>query len=377
MMLTLRKGPSSLFAIYLSVTAIFIGMTLHPTYAANQPELVGAIEVGSSGIKAAAWQFIRSADGNSGLEDLGSIPPRNVSAINESATEDVANAVSQMILDLNSQFKVPSDKIYIYASSGVGNLKHKPQIEYAILMKTKMNIDVISPITEAKLIFNGTVIYKERRPFVVSIDIGSGNVKIAHSDQRGPIEDIATIELPFGVKTFAKKIDEERGDRSFVETAARLKESYLVPQIRDAISRRPGLQNLNRIYLAGGIVFATSTLVRPDGSLPSQTDFNPYHQRIYASDFDKLYKKATTDPDHLFDVDLRGIGNSAYRDKIEQNINNIRTNIYTANQLIAGLEIMRAICDEMEYRKNNKTIFFSKDALNALIKGYVIEKIGE
>ena len=335
----------------------------------------GIIEVGSSGVKAGAWKVVTVSNGEYDVRSIGFITPRNVSTINPSAIPDVANAVSDMIRDLATTYMVQQDKIYVYASSGVTNTPHRSAVELAIQKQTGINIDFLTAEEEATFLFEGTNIYHNRRSAVVSLDIGSGNTKIAYAGHREEKTEVVTLELPVGVKVFAKKVDDERGTRSFVTVASELTSSYLRPMIRDAIQRRPGLMNLDRFYLAGGIVYATATLTHPGESLIRTTDFNPYHQRLSAVDFDQLYQKAVTDADHLFTVDLSGISDKKYRDQVAKNIETIKTNIFSVNQMIAGLEIVRALSDELNLRSPHRTIFFAKDAMNSLMKGYLTSKV--
>ncbi|MBW4642119.1 MAG: protein kinase [Goleter apudmare HA4340-LM2] len=340
--------------------------------------LYGVIEVGSTGIKGEVIQELPKVN-EEGFKFIirdEDIEERNANAVDPKAQKEAVAAVKGMFSEMQRRFNIPCEQIVIYGSSGVASkAPHKDALAKAIQQETGRVMEFISGEEEANFVFSG-VVPEWRRKEVVMIDIGSGNTKGAYqkSTQQG---ESVTFSIPLGTKTFTKEISKNQGNTDFIKAAENAKLKLLVPEIRDIVQRKPGIQNSSRVYLAGGISWVLYTLIRP--CQREQTIENIRDERvarfgeISAEDINTFYFNATGDQKTLFAPDLSKC-TPERREQVQKDIEKIRTDVFSADNLIAGAEILRAFSSELKF-SGKKGIFFARYAIEALPIGYLIQKL--
>ncbi|MBW4616337.1 MAG: protein kinase [Desmonostoc vinosum HA7617-LM4] len=340
--------------------------------------LYGVIEVGSKGIKGEVIQELATpnTEGFKFIAREEEIPERNANPVDPKAQTETINSVKAMFGEIQERFGIPCEQIIIYGSSGVAQkAPHKEALAKEIQQQTGRAVDFISAEEEANLVFDG-VVPQWRREQVVMIDIGSGNTKGAYLKSAQKPENV-TFSIMYGTKTFTDEINNSRGNTDFITAAVDTKRKILIPEIRDLIQRKPGAQNLPRVYLAGGISWALSTLMRPCEQEQSVANIREERvarfARVYPEDINTFYFNATRDQKTLFAPNLDKC-NAEQRKKVQKSIDKIKTGTFSKDNLIAGAEILRALSDELKFSEKER-IFFAHYAIEALPIGYLIQKL--
>jgi serine/threonine protein kinase len=340
--------------------------------------LYGVIEIGSKGIKAEVIQELDKLN-DAGFkyiarDDKEDIESRNVNATVPSTKNDTVAAVTGVMAEMQQRFSIPCEQIVIYGSSGLAKkAPHKDELLAAIETATGRKMEFISAADEAKYVFDG-VVPDWRRSEVISVDIGSGNTKGAFL-KSGQKED-ETYSVPVGTADFSREIDKKRGDKSFTLAAEEQKKAIVIPEIRNAIQLKPALLNSPRIYLAGGISWALATLTHPcdkEQTVARKEERVAGFTKLRAEDINTFYNNATRDRKTLFQPNLSACTPEQLK-RVQKDINKIKTDAFSENDLIAGAEILRAFSQELKFSEK-ESIFFARYAIEALPIGYLIQQL--
>jgi serine/threonine protein kinase len=336
--------------------------------------LYGVIEVGSKGIKAQAIHELDvvNKEGFKYKARDEAIPTQDTTPSDPAAQAATVQGVSVTMKDLQERFQIPCEQIVIYGSSGLAEkAKHKDALTKAIEAATGRQMKFISVEDEAKFVFDG-VVPEYRRQQVITVDIGSGNTKGAFLNGK----EYQTYGIPVGTADFSKKVDEKRGDQSFIAEAERLKKELVTPQIRQTTRLTPAFANTSRIYLAGGIAWALATLTHPcdqDQTIDTKEERVASFTRLRAEDINTFYINATRDRKTLFQPNLSAC-TPKQRKRAEKDIAKIQKKTFSGNDLIAGAEILRALSEELKFAEKD-SIFFARYAIDALPIGYLIQQL--
>lgn len=352
-----------------------------PNLVAQQGSNVyGVIEIGSSGVKAEVLQKLPSAEKDGGFElepREEDIEPKDVDPIEPSTQSATIAAVSDIFLEMQERFAIPCEHIVVYGSSGFASkAPHSEALIDELQTEIGRNVDLISEEQEAIYVFNA-VVPPHRLSEVVMLDIGSGNTKAAYLDGANADASRKTFAVDFGTKSFTTAVNENKGTQDFAAAAESTKASDLVPEIESVLANNSAAVEKSRVYLAGGISWALTTLARPcaadqqtitaDGELPSE--FSP----LSAEDINTFYINVTRDPETLFSPNLSAC-TEARAEKTQGDIELIEDKVFEVEQLIGGVEVLRALSDTMNFA-DKEAIFFSSYAFEALPLGYLKQQI--
>lgn len=338
--------------------------------------LFGAIEVGSKGVKGKVIQELATLNKDGAkliLFRKEKIEVRNVTAVEPNSKSATVEAVKATFQDIQKRFNIPCEQIVIYGSSGLAEkAPHKEVIAQEVQQATGRAMKFITSEEEASFVFDG-VVPAWRLNKVLLVDIGSGNTKGAYLDSN---KKHIAFSVPFGTSTFTKEVKESQGNIDFSGAAENVKQKKLVPQIVSEVQLKPGMQTLPRVYLAGGISWALFTLTRPcsreytvRGEREERLDsFAP----ISSEDINTFYYNATQDRKALFNPDLSNCS-AERREEVQKEIVQIKTDIFSEDNLIAGAEILRAFNEELSF--SGKQIFFVRSAKDALPIGYLKQQL--
>jgi hypothetical protein len=344
--------------------------------------LYGVIEVGSTGIKSEVIQELDkpNEDGFTLIAREEEIEDRNTTPIEPKKQAESVNAIKDIIGEIKTRFQVPCEQIIIFGSSGLAQAPHKDALAQAIQEETGRAITFISDDEEATLVFEG-VVPEWRRNQVVMIDIGSGNIKGAYlkDTQNNKKAPHITFAIPLGTKEFTKKIQQQQGTSNFVTAAETAKQNLLIPEIREVVRLKPGVQTLPRVYLAGGISWALFTLVRPcqqQQSIETKEERVALYGMIYADDINTFYNNARGDQKTLFEPNLSQC-TTEQREQAQKDIDRLKSgDVFSIDNLIAGAEILRAFSEELHFSQRER-IFFARYAKDALPIGYLKQQLEE
>jgi hypothetical protein len=330
------------------------------------------VEIGASGVKGMVVQTLKSATDTEvpPIKMLKQYEPLDKNAFTAEAASRVEGAVAQMHKQMQDEFKVPDNHFYLVGSSGIPS-----EVKSAVAGKTFSEgaIEFIDPEKEATLVFRG-IVPNRRLSQVVVLDLGSGNSKGAYVAKTKPSVTFTTFAMPLGTKTYADEVNKKRKDGSqFMIVADPLRTELILPAVQGMVRDFPGMQNLRRVYLAGGIPWAMVTLLHPETIGPDKDGREAAWVKVTMQDIDNFYNKATTDPAALLQPDLSAV-RKENRQKAEDEVARLRKSVFNQDQLAAGAQILKTFADEMHFDKKD-AILFSRNALYAWPQGYILEKL--
>ncbi len=228
-----------------------------------------AVEVGSKGVKGAAYTFLIVGEGLevqqhfSRSENTTIVGSAKDGVFTESAITETAEAANRLMAE--AERSAPGCRKFIVMSSGVleRGSRSLSALAQRLSQKTGVQESSIEGITadaEADFALRSSVPKKSLLPESVMFDIGSGNTKIGYvnsSDGR-----FNSISLPWGSTTFTKDALADMND--FRIGLAKLMVSKVAPEFVQQVQKAPAVVNRKRIYWVGGAAWATSLWTHPE-----------------------------------------------------------------------------------------------------------------
>ncbi len=347
-------------------------------------QLYGMVEVGAKGVKVSAFKFSNEvlSDDSPGLSGGERLTPNKVgkgysvnTGIRNGTPEDIA-ATSDAVKDAIDRLKgmgVDQANILIVASSGVDNIKSTgafDELRRQVLAKTGMTLKSVTVEEETKLSFEWVVL-GARRSQVLLIDIGSGNTKGGYIEHLGdPQQRFRYFSLPYGTTSLAKKLNGLWPAEPVAHHAAQFikEDPELLPSLRQQVATASGIVSKPRVYLVGGIVWATAVLTRP-AIMASDARW----VRLSPKNFAQMAKQLEgSDP---YAPPIPAGTSVEARAKIEKTVENIRET-FTPDQLSAGLAILQSLSDELKF-SDRAAIFFATFASDAWSSQYLFDAFGK
>ncbi|MEI9888718.1 MAG: hypothetical protein WDN08_19900 [Rhizomicrobium sp.] len=345
-------------------------------------DMFGAIEIGASGVKGTVWR-ISPARARALLSEKAVTDNDRYTAFKRAMVEhyddvdaslqDAANAplVVKTVGDFVRRMQaahIPSAGIFIVASSGAAHFAALPAVRAAILETTGIKTDVVSPARECDFTFDWIV--PRRRVYeALVIDVGSGNTKACYAERDFFSDEYHSFELlPYGTETFASLVAAQRKPgESFAQASARIRDR-LVPLLRKAAADNPGLAERRSVYLAGGASWEVSTLRHPDAVA----------QDWVALDVpaDPAAVRAAADAGQPYALDLSGIKDATTGAAILKELKRAGK-VFTADQLLAGMDILLAIEQEFGFSRRHAVVLFARPARDAWMSRYLMTKLAQ
>jgi exopolyphosphatase/pppGpp-phosphohydrolase len=326
-------------------------------FSAANAEIVAGIELGSKGIKAIAIDYKGlDRDGQQSYkivfrEDIRAdvIDGAKDGLLLESKIGEAVNAVSTLFTRLK-QFD--PQYFVIVGSTSFDNYKNAPALGTAIFEKINHKVAYITSDEEIFYALKASV----RKKFLsrsILIDIGSGNTKIGYATPMNP-KGFESTRFEYGTKSLAEKAIKAGGD--FPEAVRQIIRSEIVPAVRSAIQKQPGIASVHRrIYIEGGASWAVATYAQPENVDKPFTYLN-------SKDIDTVTKRFESN-------DLKIVN---MPQKAEDTFIKISDN-FDAKQLHAGANILRTLMTEIN--ASQRTIVFNRDG--GWILGYIIANYNE
>ena len=342
----------------------------------SNAETFGGIEIGAKGIKFTVVEATPTPEGTDlkvvgsgsanatlvmGLAKDGNFAPE--------ALKEAGNIVTKFLGEIKEKHMVKMENIFLVGSSGIFSpiekmpdaVKANQEILAKAMFETSsLKMDFIDARREAELSIKGMVPTKFRDESIL-IDIGSGNTKGGYQEPEGKF---VTFAAPFGTTSFATQVSAAGG--SFVEKLNSLKESALVPALHKELQSSENFAKRNRVYLSGGIAYATVTLTH----FEKKRVYIPITPKL----FDDLEARLLKDPTAFPAPDLSTIPDEGWRMAVSKEVERVK-GIYKPEQLLAGVQILKVIASELEIEKQKKSLFFVRDGHLGWITAYVSEKV--
>jgi hypothetical protein len=327
------------------------------------PELFGIIEIGTKGVKSVVVEIgsmernKNCSEDNTELTQYSikySLEPRNTNPVEKASLEDTVKAARKLFDEMTKNLSVDSRQIYLVGGiSDINLFPHKDELKKALEQGLpKMEMDWVTPEQEVVWSFHEVLkmipepYRAKRKKEVVVLDIGSGYAKGGYLEKYADgKEEIISAVVPWGTQTFTDEINKSNKSQvAFHEVAEKLCQDTLFPIIHDKLSNKLGFVNSTRVYLIGGIAWATSTLVHPNDNGPFPV--------MNVKDFDTLH-------------------NQAISPNAAANLDKVR-NAFSPDNIVAGLKILKAFSEEMGFK--DKKMFFIRDSLYAWPLGYILDR---
>ncbi len=336
-------------------------------------DVYGGIELGGKGVKAVVIEVTPTADGPavkmlfSESTNVGLAAAVADGKLDPKAAEAAGKAVSGFAATMKEKHLVPADKLFVVGSSGLFAANAgKPEVmkanqetlTAAVKAAAELPVAYLDADREVALSFAGTV-PAERWADGLMIDVGGGNAKGGFRGEKGAM---TTFAVPFGTTTFAAAVVKEGGE--FAATAAKLRQSVLAPAIKKAATDA-GFATRKRIYVSGGAAWAVATFAHP----ADRSAYTP----LTIADLDAveaLLAKATDAPA----PDLSGVADPGTKKEAEAEAAKVNK-VYTRDQLLAGVQVLKAVATELDLGHADKKLAFARNAQYAWVIGYVSEKV--
>ncbi len=365
-------GFSRLIACLLAVA------TAIPLAAVARAEVHGGIEIGAKGIKATVLDIIPDPKGYEVTVKLADTTNTTLVAglartgsFDSKAVEETATVVGRYFTKMKSEFHIDPKHIYIVGSSGLFSpLQDKPDevrvnqqtLADSVRTATGVSMVFIDAKREAELSIAG-VLPRRFRDEAVLIDVGSGNTKGGYVTAQN---EIISVGVPYGTVSFTELVKKAGG--SFADKARKLRDEKLAPTLKKELIDKPEMTTRPRVYLSGGIVWATATLTHPSETAA----FTP----LSVNDLDDLQKRLEADPGKFPSPALSSIADEAKRKQALAEIQKVQK-VFSPEQLLAGTHILKALAGEMHLEDGNRQVYFARHGYLGWILAYVAEKGAE
>jgi hypothetical protein len=345
----------------------------------NPRELFAGIELSSEGIKAIVIRISGNEDGsgvrlvNSEMIDLSLELTAQVTSAIEVA-ERAADAVAKLQSQLQQQYGMPPEQVYIVGRSGI-DAKLREELATAIKERAEKAIAFLDQATETQLSIVGIIPKRERVGSTLIDNRGSSIlIEIGNHSTRGGYEllryapvaqyDFVTMNLAQGTISFtdqAIKAMGENGDwTALIQRAREIGTGSLRIALRNEIANKPGLLNRKRVYLTGGIVSAMATLLFP---AERQTFVS-----ITTKDISAFATNVMRNQQSLLNPDLSEISDRKARQEVEKELAEVRSR-FSSQQLIAGAELLRIFANELNWQE--KKVWFARFGHLGCLLSYV------
>jgi hypothetical protein len=342
-------------------------------------ELFAGIELSSEGIKAIAIRISNKEEGsgvrlvNSEMIDLSLELTGRVTTATQVA-ERAAAAVARLKAQLQEQYLVPPEQVYIVGRSGI-DAKLREELATAIKKQTEKTVAFLDQASETQLSIVGIIPRRERVGSTL-IDNRSSSVLIEVGDHstRGGYEllryvpvaqyDFVTMNLPQGTISFTDEIIGSVGENgdwtALIQRARALGAGPLRNALQSEIESRPGLVNRKRVYLIGRIVSAMVTLLFP----AERQTFIP----ITAKDISTFATQVVRNQQSLLNPDLSQISDRKARQEVEKELAELKSR-FSTQQLIAGAELLKILANELNWQE--KKLWFARFGHLGCLLSYV------
>ncbi|MBT32062.1 MAG: hypothetical protein CMO01_20575 [Thalassobius sp.] len=337
-------------------------------------KLYAGIEIGAKGVKLSVVGIRLGIDGHYlyDIKEDTSINP-NIISLSDKAIQEAVDAVNEFYSHIKKEYKIPEDKVFIVASSGVmTETKKKGKLEE---VKKKINdgvkgyskeINFITPEEEAFYAIKGSTLPRYRA-ISTTIDIGSGNTKGGFLVGK-KLDQLSPLTFEFGTGTFAQKIAENKIEmlQGYDSVARYLAKEYVYQDVKKELAENAGFRTRRIVHLAGGAPWAVVTLMYPEKVEEMFVQVSPADIRKFRINVMKEHELVTA-------PNLNYITDENIRKKAQAEIDRLNKS-FSREEMIAGSIIL----DALVYQLNSdvpKKFYYARLGYIGWITGYIMESV--
>jgi exopolyphosphatase/pppGpp-phosphohydrolase len=333
------------------IYALLLALTLTGTCAAQNTEAAAAdqtqkyyaaIDLGSKGVKAFLYFFSRDGE----LLDATTLFKNDVNTklvsgaqdgkFTAAGIEEATQAASRLLEELKAAAttnKIANVSYYIVGSSGVAQFANREELKQAVDKATGLSMSFVDANEEG---YYGllSAIPRPRRPMSASVDIGSGNTKIACM-QDGKA---ATSQIPYGSVTLRNAaLAKAPQPADYPNAVNTIIDSEVRKQVTGCGSERA------RLYWIGGAAWATATFTHPEratwGYVPiSRADIDGFLKQLKDGTWNQ------GGPHFQFAPEVTAKQREAATKAATADQQRVQ-GVFSREDLLAGVSLMKAVLD--------------------------------
>lgn len=347
--------------IRLNMLTILFLLVVNFTNAQLNKNLYAGIEIGSKGIKVSVLDVDNIKKGDYEIikfwtENVGIA--KGISIDGNLGEEEIQKALNVVKVNLNTiytEFKVPSENVYLIGSSGVAMAKNYQELISRVKTETGKELSFIDANQEGKMLMKGLIPPNNYKNSLV-LDIGGGNTKGGYVDVSDKDEFVFfPVSLNYGSITLTEIVNKKTKTEGIDEYNE--KSFDFLPQLRlqtkAMFDSKPKSLKKNSIYLSGGAVWAFYTLsmgMAKDNFCEFKLDDVLNYDVVVKNNFARFKEMAKTDKE------------------VEKVLNT-----YSQKHLISGSNLLITLLENIP-DINSKKIYFSKEGQIAWLVSYISDR---
>jgi exopolyphosphatase/pppGpp-phosphohydrolase len=342
--------------------SLLIGLLLSFTILSFAQGKYGGIEIGGKGLKISVVDIKNIETGEFSITKFwtrNTAITRGISIDGKLRSEDVtetAVAVKEILEQLKSEYKLPNERIFIIASSGVAMASNKEDLAVKVKSLIGRDLEFVTSEQEGKLVTKGSVPpSKYTNSFI--FDIGGGNSKggfVSIDDANHYI--FTPLAFDLGSVTLTEKIKKNASSSDFKDFVASAVEfnDTLKNIVKFMYDNKTAARRKKNVYMVGGTVWSFISLTRP-GLTNAYEEFTFQDIKNYQYDlvnnFDKFEQQIDTQKDvaKVFDT-------------------------YSREALLAGSYIMLNSIQDLS-NPQEKKIYFVRQGHVAWLIAYIVDTV--
>ncbi len=322
----------------------------------------GGIEIGGKGVKISVVDIKNIETGEFSIVKFwtrNTAITRGISIDGKLRSDDINEtslAVKEILEQLKTEYKIPDNKIFIIASSGVAMASNKEDLSDKILNVIGRNLDFVTSEQEGKLVTKGSVPPTKYTNSLI-FDIGGGNSKGGYVTIDDANHYVFTpLAFNLGSVTLTEKIKKNAKGTDFNDFVASSIEynDTLKSIVKFMYDNKTAARRKQNVYMVGGTVWSFITLTKTNSS-------NPYEQFTYQdiknyqydliNNFDKFELQADTQKDISKVLDT-----------------------YSREALLAGSYIMINSISDLN-NPDSKNLYFVRQGHVAWLIAYIVDTV--
>ena len=307
----------------------------------------GGVEIGSKGVKAQAYRIGLKGDEFYDLQEVfrESINTTIIAGVKETGAfskdgiEETAQAVKTLIEKLKEK-GVPGDNIFVVASSAIFSVKNRDELAKRVEELTGYKLEFLTVKDEVLFGIAGAVPPKYFYNSIF-VDVGSGNTKIGYLEKVGGSINVRSFEIPYGTVSLTERASKGKDFRTeLVEVLSKEVE----PVLKREAQKNPAYLNRQNVFLVGGIVWAITTLQKPE-------QVEEAYVRLSSLDIKNFTLTIPKNPDRVLNPDLSKL-KPELRDKAKKQIEKVK-DVFSVDNLYAGGMLLDSIGKGLNFERRN------------------------
>jgi tetratricopeptide (TPR) repeat protein len=309
--------------------------------------IYGGVEIGSKGVKAQAYRIGLKGDEFYDLQEVfrESINTTIIAGVKETGAfskdgiEETAQTVKTLIEKLKEK-GVPGDNIFVVTSSAISSVKNRDELAKRVEELTGYKVEFLTVKDEVLYGIAGAVPPKYFYNSIF-VDVGSGNTKIGYLEKVGGSINVRSFELLYGTVSLTERASK---GKDFRRELAEVLSKEVEPVLKREAQKNPAYLNRKNVFLVGGIVWAITTLQKPE-------QVEEAYVRLSSLDIKNFMQAIPKNPDRVLNPDLSNL-KPELRDKAKKQIEKVK-DVFSVDNLYAGGMLLESLGKGLKFEKRN------------------------